>query len=68
MSATTKPRKYAVKKYDGDDQYSYALFYAEDVKGKGSTILYGEAKPICSGMSRTEANFEKLQFTRRAQK
>ena len=47
--------KYSVKKYNGDDIYSYAVFRAKDVKGKGYIIFDGEATPIVCGLSRQEA-------------
>lgn len=49
-------KKYAVKRFDGDDRYSWAVFYADEIKGKGPIIMFGEAKPIVSGCSRDEAN------------
>lgn len=54
--------KYRVMKYDGDDQYSYAVFKADDVKGKRSPICYGEAKPIVSGCCKSEADSYKRQY------
>jgi hypothetical protein len=57
-----KPRKYSIKKYNGDDTGSYAVFYAEDVRGKRSPIFMGEATPIASGMGRTEATHFKKQL------
>ena len=50
----TKPQ-YVIKKYDGDDQYSWAVFKAADVKGLGNQIFYGDAKPVVSGESRASA-------------
>jgi hypothetical protein len=47
--------KYVVKKYDGDDIYSWAVFKAEDVKGLGNQIFYGDAKPIVCGESKSSA-------------
>ena len=55
-------RKLTVKKYDGDDIYSYAVFYADEVKGMGSIIFYGDAKPLVSGCAKMEANHYKKQF------
>jgi len=49
-------KKYTIKKYDGDDQYSWAVFKSRDVKGKGSIIFYGEAKPVVCGLPRSEAS------------
>ena len=48
--------KYSVKKFNGDDIYSWAVFRAQDVKGMRSPIFYGQAKPVVSGCSRMEAN------------
>ena len=43
--------KYRIMKFDGDDSHSYAVFHANDVKGKTSPIFYGEATPIANGMT-----------------
>jgi hypothetical protein len=53
-----KPKKkYIYRKYDGDDKYSWAIFYAaECVKFKG-IVFYGQAKPIVSGCSLAEAKW-----------
>lgn len=51
--------KCTIKKFEGDDQLSWAVFKAEDVKGKGSIIFYGQAKPIVSGLSRRQAQHHK---------
>ena len=47
--------KLTIKKFDGDDQYSWAVFSAADVKGKRSPIFFGEASPIVCGLSRASA-------------
>jgi len=44
-------KKFTIRKYDGDDIYSWAVFRTEDVKGMGNQIFYGEAKPVVSGLS-----------------
>ena len=31
-------KKYSIKKFNGDDQYSWAVFHAADVKGVQSVI------------------------------
>jgi len=36
--------KYVVKKFDGDDSYSYAIFKKEDVKGLGKIIFWGRSQ------------------------
>jgi hypothetical protein len=51
--------KFSIKKYNGDDQYSWAVFYAKDVKGMRSPIFYGDATPLISGLSRTDAQYHK---------
>jgi len=43
-------KKYTIKKYNGDDQYSWAVFYAKDVKGMRSPIFYGDATPVINGL------------------
>ena len=52
-------KKYVIKKYDGDDMYSWAVFYAKDVKGLRSPIFWGEAEPIICGLSRISAQHER---------
>ena len=47
--------KYVIKKYDGDDVYSYAVFNRNDVKGLGNQIFYGDAEPIYTGLGRDMA-------------
>ena len=51
--------KYTIRKYNGDDQYSWAVFYAKDVKGMRSPIFYGDAEPVMNGMDRNEARYQK---------
>ena len=51
--------KLTVKKYNGDDIYSYAVFYASDVKGMGTIIFSGQARPIVSGLDRSSAQSER---------
>jgi hypothetical protein len=48
-------KEYIVKKFEGDDLYSYAVFRSKDVKSLSSPVFWGQAKPIVSGMSRREA-------------
>jgi hypothetical protein len=52
-------QKYSIKKYNGDDQYSWAVFRAEDVKGMRSPIFYGDAEPVINGLGRSEARYHK---------
>jgi hypothetical protein len=51
--------KFSIRKFDGDDIYSWAVFYAKDVKGMRGPIFYGQAKPVMCGMSRTEAGYQR---------
>ena len=48
--------KFTIRKYDGDDELSWAVFKSNDVKGMGNQIFFGEAKPITSGLSRQSAS------------
>jgi len=54
--------KYCIKKFDGDDSYSWAVFKKSDVNGLGSIIFYGQAKPICCGLDRQMAIYYKDRF------
>ena len=42
--------KYTIKKFNGDDQYSWAVFRKADVKGMRSPIFFGDATPVISGL------------------
>ena len=55
-------KKYSIKKFNGDDQYSWAVFRAQDVKGMRSPIFYGQARPVVSGLDRSEAQYRKRQL------
>ena len=57
--------KYSVKKFNGDDIYSWAVFRAQDVKGMRSPIFYGQARPVMNGMSRSEAQYQKTRMEAR---
>ena len=52
-------QKFSIKKYNGDDQYSWAVFYAQEVKGMRSPIFYGDARPVMSGLTRADAQYHK---------
>lgn len=56
MSSTIKC---SVRKYNGDDSYSWAVFRTKDIKGLKGVIMYGQATPIVAGLSREEANSHK---------
>ena len=49
--------KYTIRKFDGDDSYSWAVFKKSDLpKGHRGLVFWGEARPIVSGCSRCQAN------------
>ena len=54
--------KYRVLKFNGDDQYSWAVFKKSDVAGMRSPVFMGQAQPVVSGCSRSEANNYKRQL------
>jgi len=51
--------KYTIKKFNGDDQYSWAVFRKADVKGMRSPIFYGQATPIINGLDQYEARYHR---------
>jgi hypothetical protein len=59
-------QKYSIKKFNGDDQYSWAVFRAEDVKGMRSPIFYGDAEPVINGLDRSEARYQKECLEKKA--
>ncbi len=54
--------KYTIKKFMGDDSYSWAVFRAADVKGQRSPICDPFVRPVVSGLSRSEAQGYKKRF------
>jgi hypothetical protein len=49
-------KRYTVKKYDGDDMYSWAVFRKGDLpKGHRGIVFYGMATPVMCGLSRDSA-------------
>jgi len=54
--------KYAIKKYMGNDSYSWAVFRAGDVKGMRSPICDPFVRPVVSGLDRSEAKYHKSQL------
>jgi len=53
-----KKVKYRAMKFDGDDKYSWAVFYGKDVKGFRSPIFGSMGiKPIIAGCSQSEARY-----------
>ena len=48
--------KYTIRKFDGDDSYSWAVFKKSDLpKGHRGIVFWGEARPIVNGCSRYQA-------------
>ena len=55
--------KYTLRKFDGDDAYSWAVFRKADLpKGHRGIVFYGDAEPVVSGCARGEANHYKTQL------
>lgn len=54
--------KFTIKKFNGDDAYSWAVFRAQDVKGMRSPIFLGDARPVVSGLTRSDAQYHKHQL------
>jgi len=53
-------QKLTLRKFDGDDSYSWAVFRKSDLpKGHRGPVFYGMARPLVSGCSRSEANYHK---------
>ena len=51
-------KKFAIRKYNGDDRYSWAVFRKEDLpKGHRGIVFYGEAHPVVSGLTRSDASY-----------
>jgi hypothetical protein len=53
---------YTIKKYDGDDRYSWAVFKRSHVKNIKGVVMYGKATPIVAGLSKSEAIYYKRNF------
>ena len=52
--------KYTIRKYDGDDCYSWAVFRKDSLpKGHRGPVFYGDARPVYSGLSREQARYFK---------
>lgn len=60
-----KPRKVklAVRRFEGDDTFSWAVFYANDVNNlRGQIVQYGDAEPILCGVGKQEADRYKTEM------
>jgi len=56
--------KASIKKFNGDDDYSWAVFRLKDVKEIKGVVMHWQATPIVSGCSKKEAQFHKKQIER----
>jgi len=55
--------KYTIRKFNGDDSYSWAVFRKDALpKGHRGIVFYGQAEPVVSGCSRSSAKHYKDQF------
>lgn len=55
--------KYTIRKFDGDDSYSWAVFRKIDLpKGHRGVVFWGVARPVICGLSRAEANYHKQRL------
>jgi hypothetical protein len=51
-------KQYTTRKFNGDDSYSWAVFRKSDLpKGQRGIVFLGEARPVVSGCSRSEAQY-----------
>ena len=57
--------KYSIKKFMGDDQYSWAVFRAQDVKGMRSPICDPFITPVMNGMGRREAQYQRDRLNKK---
>lgn len=58
-------QKYTIRKFEGDDQGSWAVFRKEDVKGLKGVIFAHQATPIVNGCVKREAQYYKEKFEKR---
>lgn len=58
-------KKLTIKKFNGNDETSWAVFYAEDVKGLRSPIFSGDAKPIISDLDLFMARYNRDRLQRK---
>jgi hypothetical protein len=58
---------YTLRKFNGDDSYSWAVFRKADLpKGHRGIVFYGEAEPVVDGCSRGEAQHYKQTLEARS--
>lgn len=53
---------YTVKRYEGDDKYSWAVFQNLTPAQKKESILFWPVRAAMSGLSRDQANYEKKRL------
>jgi hypothetical protein len=54
---------YTIRKYMGDDQYSWAVFRKIDIpKGHRGIVCDWDIKPVMTGLGRTEAAYQRDQL------
>jgi len=58
-------KKYTIKKFMGDDSYSWAVFRAQDVKGMRSPICDPSIQPVINGLTRSDAQYHKKNLESR---
>jgi hypothetical protein len=59
-------KHYTIRKFDGDDSYSWAVFRKSDIsKGHRGIVFYGEARPIVNGCSRNQAQYHAKQLEKK---
>ena len=56
-------KHYTIRKFDGDDSYSWAVFRKTDLpKGHRGIVFYGDARPVVNGCSRNSARYHAQQM------
>ena len=57
---------YVIRKFDGDDCYSWAVFRKADLpRGHRGIVFYGDAQPAVCGCSRRQANYYKQNLEKK---
>jgi len=60
-------KQFTIRKYNGDDVYSWAVFKKTDLpKGQRGIVFYGEATPVVCGCSRSEARYHSENLNKRS--
>lgn len=53
---------YVIRKFNGDDAFSWAVFRREAVNTIKGIVELGQARPIISGLNREMAEFYKRKY------